>query len=235
MRCLPFLLRCVDKFLWYFASFLSKEAIIFSGVPFLTSPKCIFLLARGLREKCNLISQFWTCWIFIFWNRCSLTHTKCRTSNVKDIYKYKYKYIYICYDSAWKHLRQPCANLAPSLCFAGFPCMTPHNENVKSYKSVGCVPPSLKFEYRTFDRLSYIYTRDFTRSPVVTMGWVGVGWGGADDVPCTWTHLWCYGDDDVPCTSTHLWCCRNDCSSGKICVAPKDASLMLRRTGLRAG
>ena len=38
------------------------------------------------------------------------------------------------------------------------------------------------------------------------MGWVGVGWGGADDVRCTWTHLWCYGDDDVPCAWTHLWC-----------------------------
>ena len=24
----------------------------------------------------------------------------------------------------------------------------------------------------------YIYTRDYTRSPVVTMGWFGVGWGG---------------------------------------------------------
>ena len=52
MRCRPFLLRCVDKFLWYFASFLSKEVIICSGVPFLTSPKCIFLLARGLRAAC---------------------------------------------------------------------------------------------------------------------------------------------------------------------------------------
>ena len=29
-------------------------------------------LARSLREKCNLISQFWSCWIDIFWNRCSL-------------------------------------------------------------------------------------------------------------------------------------------------------------------
>ena len=52
MRCRPFLLRCVDKFLWYFASFLSKEVIICSEVPFLTSPKCIFLLARGLRAAC---------------------------------------------------------------------------------------------------------------------------------------------------------------------------------------
>ena len=48
-----------------------------------------------------------------------------------------------------------CANLAPSLCFAGFPCVTPHNELVKSYKSVGCVPPRLKFLFRTFDRLSH--------------------------------------------------------------------------------
>ena len=48
-----------------------------------------------------------------------------------------------------------CANLAPSLCFAGFPCVTPHNENEKSYKYVGCDTPSLKFEYRTFVRLSW--------------------------------------------------------------------------------
>ena len=34
--------------------------------------------------------------------------------------------------------------------------MTPHNELVKSYKSVGCVPPRLKFLFRTFDRLPYI-------------------------------------------------------------------------------
>ena len=33
----------------------------------------------------------------------------------------------------------------------------------------------------------------------------GLGWGGADDVRCTWIHLWCYGDDDFPCAWTHLW------------------------------
>ena len=38
----------------------------------------------------------------------------------------------------------------------------------------------------------------------------GVGWGGADDVPGTWTHLWCYGDDNVPCAWTHLWCYGDD-------------------------
>ena len=38
------------------------------------------------------------------------------------------------------------------------------------------------------------YTRDYTRSPVVAMGWFGVGWGGDDDVPCTWTHPWCFGE-----------------------------------------
>ena len=27
-----------------------------------------------------------------------------------------------------------------------------------------------------------------------TENWGGVGWGGDDDVPCTWTHLWCYGE-----------------------------------------
>ena len=52
MRCLPFLLHCVDKFLSYFASFLSKEVIICLGVRSFTSPKCIFLLARGLRAAC---------------------------------------------------------------------------------------------------------------------------------------------------------------------------------------
>ena len=67
------------------------------------------------------------------------------------------KYIMIVHDSAWKHLRQPCANLAPSLCFAGFPCVTPHNENETSYKYVGSDTPSLKFEYRTFDRLPYTF------------------------------------------------------------------------------
>ena len=72
-------------------------------------------------------------------------------------YVYDIIYIYTYHDSTWKHLRQPCANLAPSLCFAGFPCVTPHNENVKSYKSVGCVPPRLKCLFRTFERLSYIY------------------------------------------------------------------------------
>ena len=82
---------------------------------------------------------------------------------------YESKYIYILYvyeiyhDSTWKRLRQPCANLAPSLCFAGFPCVTPHNENVKSYKSVGCVPPRLKFLFRTFDRLPYTSRPIFIR------------------------------------------------------------------------
>ena len=46
MRCRPFLLRCVDKFLWYFASFLSKEVIICSGVPSLLHPNAFFCL-RG--------------------------------------------------------------------------------------------------------------------------------------------------------------------------------------------
>ena len=68
------------------------------------------------------------------------------------------------------------------------------------------------------------------------------GWGGDDDVPCAWTHLWCYGDDVVPCKIIQVLAAaalrrkpgimsvlnalqlyRNDCSSGKICVAPKDA------------
>ena len=117
----------------------------------------------------------------------------------------------------------------------------------------------------------YIYTRDYTRSPVVTMGWFGVGWGGDDDVPCTWTHLWWVGmvtflahehifdatemmtflahehifdatemmsflahDHIFTAAALHrkpgimsvlnaLQLYRNDCSSGKICVAPKDA------------
>ena len=82
----------------------------------------------------------------------------------ENIYIYNILYVNdIFHDSTWKHLRQPCANLAPSLCFAGFPCVTPHKELVKSYKSVGCVPPRLKFLFRTFDRLSYIYicTHDY--------------------------------------------------------------------------
>ena len=124
-------------------------------------------LARSLREKCNLISQFWSCWIDIFWNRCSLKTNSISNEKLwwQSLYTYNVWeciYIYILYvndiyhDSTWKHLRQPCANLAPSLCFAGFPCMTPRNELVKPYKSVGCVPPRLKFLFRTFDRLSHI-------------------------------------------------------------------------------
>ena len=45
------------------------------GSPSLLHPNAFFAcagLARSLREKCNLISQFWSCWIDIFWNRCSL-------------------------------------------------------------------------------------------------------------------------------------------------------------------
>ena len=52
MRCRPFLLRCVDKFLWYFASFLFQGSDHLFWGPLLTSPKCIFLLARGLRAAC---------------------------------------------------------------------------------------------------------------------------------------------------------------------------------------
>ena len=79
-------------------------------------------------------------------------YIQCMRVNIYILYVYE-----IYHDSTWKRLRQPCANLAPSLCFAGFPCVTPHNENVKSYKSVGCVPPRLKFLFRTFDRLPYTY------------------------------------------------------------------------------
>ena len=35
-----------------------------------------------------------------------------------------------------------------------FPCVTLHNEIEKSYTCVSCEPPRLKFEYRTFERLS---------------------------------------------------------------------------------
>ena len=173
LQCVVCLFSSVvwTKFLWYFASFLSKEVIICSGVPFLTSPKFIFFacagLARSLREKCNLISQFWSCWIDIFWNAAApwkqtayskksfddkvYLHTMYE-SRKYNIYIYVYVYD-IFHDSTWKHLRQPCANLAPRLCFAGFPCVTPHTELVKSYKCVGCVPRRLKFLFRTFDRL----------------------------------------------------------------------------------
>ena len=145
-------------------SFQGSDHLFWSPLPYFTQMHFFACAgpARSLREKCNLISQFWTCWIEIFWNRCSLTHTKSRTSNdspTGQIWKPSEvicKYIKIYYDSGWEHLRQPCANLAPSLCFAGFPCVTPHNENDKSYTCVGCDTPSLKFEYRTFDRLSYV-------------------------------------------------------------------------------
>ena len=68
--------------------------------------------------------------------------------------------------------------------------------------------------------------------------WVGVGWGGDVNVPCTCTHTWCYaigcflhlhtylmlrhrmflvglgwgGDVNVPCTCTHTWCYAIGCS-----------------------
>ena len=92
------------------------------------------------------------------------------------MYESVYISIYILYvndiyhDSTWKHLRQPCANLAPSLCFAGFPCMTPRNELVKPYKSVGCVPPRLKVLFRTFDRLS-CGMQSSSRNGVLAVWW----------------------------------------------------------------
>ena len=49
-----------------------------------------------------------------------------------------------------------CANLAPSLCFARFPCVTLHNEIETSYKCISRDTPRLKFEYTTFERLSHI-------------------------------------------------------------------------------
>ena len=59
---------------------------------------------------------------------------------------------------------------------------------------------------RRWWRSLHMYTSLVLRTTGVGWGGVGwVGWGGADDVRCTWTHLWCYGDDDVPCTWTHLW------------------------------
>ena len=62
MRCRPFLLRCVDKSLWqYFASLLSSLSRILEGLitnwnmgsRFSLPSGCIFLLAQGVREKCN--------------------------------------------------------------------------------------------------------------------------------------------------------------------------------------
>ena len=57
---------------------------------------------------------------------------------------------------------------------------------------------------RTLDKCIYIYIYPWFFP--FAGGHTGVVWGGDDDVPCAWTHLWCYGDDVVPCTWTHLWC-----------------------------
>ena len=46
MRCRPFLLRCVDKLLWYFASFLSRKWSSVLGSPSLLHPNAFFCL-RG--------------------------------------------------------------------------------------------------------------------------------------------------------------------------------------------
>ena len=58
-------------------SFQGSDHLFWGPLPYFTQMHFFVCagLARSLREKCNLISQFWTCWIDIFWNRCSLTHT----------------------------------------------------------------------------------------------------------------------------------------------------------------
>ena len=115
---------------------------------------CIFLLAWSLREKCNLISQIGgpaelTC-------SAKTSAKNCKTYILRTIIIW-YRYItYIIYpDSSHMHWNT-CANLAPSLCFEWFPCVTPHNKIEKSYKCVGCDTPRPKFEYRTVERLSHV-------------------------------------------------------------------------------
>ena len=73
-----------------------------------------------------------------------------------------------------------------------------------------------------------IFTRDRCRSPVTTVGWVGVGWGG-DGVITFLAHVHIF---DAPALQrkpgimsalTALQLYRNDCSRGTISIAPKDA------------
>lgn len=80
------------------------------------------------------------------------------------IYIYKYS-IFRSSTHAWKHLH----NRAPSLCFAQFPFVTLHNEIEKSYKCVSC--DRLKFEYRTFERLSNVdKAKEYTISHALILG-----------------------------------------------------------------
>ena len=55
-------------------SFQGSDHLFWGPLPYFTQMHFFACagLARSLREKCNLISQFWSCWIDIFWNRCSL-------------------------------------------------------------------------------------------------------------------------------------------------------------------
>ena len=133
-------------------SFQGSDHLLWGPLPYFTQMHFFACagLARSLREKCNLISQK----PLLLENK---QHIQRNALMIKSIYVQCILYVNdIYHDSTWKHLRQPCANLAPSLCFAGFPCVTPHNELVKSYKSIGCVPPRLSFLFRTFDRLSHV-------------------------------------------------------------------------------
>ena len=172
MRCLPFLLHCVDKFLWYLRAFFPRKWSSVLGSPSLLHPNAFFCLRGACAQLAREMQLNFSVLELLDWHilKPLLLENKQqiqrKTLMIKSIYTQcmrVYIYIiciwynlYIYHDSTWKHLRQPCANLAPSLCFGGFPCVTPHNENVKSYKSVGCVPPRLKFLFRTFDRLSCV-------------------------------------------------------------------------------
>ena len=55
-------------------SFQGSDHLFWGPLPYFTQMHFFACagLARSLREKCNLISKFWSCWIDIFWNRCSL-------------------------------------------------------------------------------------------------------------------------------------------------------------------
>ena len=62
-----------------------------------------------------------------------------------------------------------CANLAPSLCFAQFPCVTLHNEIKQSDKCVSC--DRLNFEYRTFEPLSNVEkAKEYTIFHAIILG-----------------------------------------------------------------
>ena len=75
------------------------------------------------------------------------------------------KYVKIYHDSPWN----TCANLTETSRLAcvlrDFLAWRHITENEKSYRCVGCETPILKFEYRTFEWLSYQETSSYTYLP----------------------------------------------------------------------